>query len=80
MRKVSGNAPQGSHFYLLTLVGANGTHSEAYGTLTLKPGATRLEVFEELRAQALENFPGGCVIAFSLEPNTPPTRPGIERI
>jgi hypothetical protein len=66
---------RGSHFFFITMSQVN--HMGPYmntltGTLTLKPGATRLELFNEIRAEFESRDPkvrGGTVLAFDIQPN-----------
>jgi hypothetical protein len=61
---------QGTHFYFMAIAGPNGFLSEAFGHVTPYPGATRLDVFKDLRKQMLDNCPpNSAVTGFSLELN-----------
>lgn len=62
--------PQGAYFYIIAVAGPNGFRSEAYGTVSPHPAATRLDVFKDLRTQVLSQCPPqSSVVAFHLEPN-----------
>lgn len=66
---------QGSHFWFMTIQtpNAHGYDIGSYqGAFTPAPGATRLNLFNQLLADVQERFPntrGGAAIAFDIQPN-----------
>jgi hypothetical protein len=64
-----------SHFWFLSVMATNaaGPWFNSYqGALTLAPGATRLEVFNQIREEVARNDPrsrGAIAIAFDIQPN-----------
>lgn len=67
-------AEQGTHFWFMTVIGRNalGLRQEDYsGHLNVQPGATRFDMFNELR-QVIADRSGLAditVIAFDIQPN-----------
>ncbi|MFF3547027.1 hypothetical protein ACFYXD_34970 [Streptomyces platensis] len=68
-------AVQGSHFWFATITvpNAQGYWMNGYqGTLTPPPGATRLDMFNAIRAEIDERDPrarGGLMTTFDIQPN-----------
>ncbi|RST04694.1 hypothetical protein EF910_16455 [Streptomyces sp. WAC07149] len=63
---------QGSHFYVLTLQSRNSSVCTVSGTYTPAPGATRNDVYTQLRADLARQYPSmenATVLHFSIEPN-----------
>lgn len=69
------SAEPNSHFWFMSVVTMNAVgpwFNDYQGTLTLAPGATRLEVFNQIREEVAQNDPrsrGSLVIAFDIQPN-----------
>ena len=66
---------QGMHFYLMVIqtpINGGVQTSENYGTCTPEEGATRHDLFEAIKANAIRTNPvaaHGSVIAFDIQPN-----------
>ncbi|MGW6565034.1 hypothetical protein [Streptomyces sp. NPDC054975] len=63
---------QGSHAYVLTLSNPRG-QGMVSGTITPAPGASRYDVYLDIRRHAVSVYPSlgdATVVFFSLEPNT----------
>jgi hypothetical protein len=66
---------QGTHFYFMviqTSINGGTQVSENYGTLTPNEGATRIDLYEAVKADAIRRNPiaaHGAVIAFDIQPN-----------
>ncbi|MFI9598965.1 hypothetical protein ACIHCX_03620 [Streptomyces sp. NPDC052043] len=66
---------QGSHFWMMTIQTPNAAGynvTDYQGTLTPARGATRLDLFNEIREEIYRESPhsrGGVVIAFDVQPN-----------
>lgn len=64
-----------SHFWFMSVmtVNAHGPWANDYqGTLTLVPGATRLEAFNQIREEVAQGDPrsrGAIVLSFDIQPN-----------
>ncbi|MFE0692953.1 hypothetical protein [Streptomyces sp. NPDC058869] len=73
-KKPSSTEPN-SHFWFMSVMTMNAAgpwFNDYQGTLTLAPGATRLEVFNQIREEVAQNAPrsrGALVIAFDVQPN-----------
>jgi hypothetical protein len=70
------NSEQGTHFFLITIqyTRTNGSFgiTSANGAWTPDRKATRLDVFNAIRAELESQHPecrGGAVLAFNLQPN-----------
>ncbi|MFE7410215.1 hypothetical protein [Streptomyces laurentii] len=65
------NQNQGTHAYVLTLADPQGQATSS-GTITPAPGATRNDVYLDLRHEAVHRYSmeRAVVVFFSLEPNT----------
>lgn len=64
-------AEQGTHFWLIAFI-SDCRHLSASGTLTPKPGATRLDMYNLIRDDLVARTPGlrdASVIAFDIQPN-----------
>jgi hypothetical protein len=66
---------QGTHFYFMVIEthtpGGSQT-SENYGTLTPDSGATRIDLYQAIKAEAIRRNPlaaHGAVVAFDIQPN-----------
>ncbi len=68
-------AEQGTHFYFMSMQMSNARGfytTDFQGVLTPKPGQTRLDLFNEIRADFEAREPrvrSGVVIAFDIQPN-----------
>ncbi|MET8826070.1 hypothetical protein ABZX40_13440 [Streptomyces sp. NPDC004610] len=68
---------QGTHHYVLTLqavVGGGVAFASRVGTVTPHPGATRHDIYLDLRAEIVRTSPDlaqGSVLFFDLQPNQP---------
>ena len=66
---------QGSHFWFMSVMAVNSIGpwvNDYQGTLTLVPGVTRLELFNQIREEVAQNDPrsrDAIVLAFVVQPN-----------
>jgi len=63
---------QGTHLYVLSLFIHGYADTTLHGTITPAPGATRRDIFNQLRENAARNdkrWLKALVVFFSLEPN-----------
>ena len=69
------NADQGTHFWFMAIQTPNSRGyfvADYKGTITPEPGATRLDLFNELLDGVGQRWPesrGGVVLAFDIQPN-----------
>jgi hypothetical protein len=69
------SSDQGTHFWFMAIQTPNGSGyclADYQGVCTPCPGATRLDVFNDLREGINRQHPqsrGGTVIAFDIQPN-----------
>lgn len=76
MTRRNDSEKQGTHFWFMTVfkpIPGGGDVRDFRGTASPKPGATRFDLFDEVRAKVNELDPskvGGTVIAFDVQPNT----------
>ena len=72
---MSEDIEQGSHFWFMSVMVVNSIGpwvNDYQGTLRLVPGATRLEVFNQIREEVAQSDPrsrGAIVLAFDVQPN-----------
>lgn len=66
---------QGDYFWFMSVMAVNSVGpwvNDYQGTLTLIPGVTRLELFNQIREEVAQNDPrsrGAIVLAFDVQPN-----------
>ncbi|MGW8762316.1 hypothetical protein ACWGN5_07425 [Streptomyces sp. NPDC055815] len=66
------NHPQGTHMYVLSLQNSQMSACTISGTYTPPPGATRFDILNRLRLDAVRQYPsmeGSIVVYFALETN-----------
>ncbi|MFF0429642.1 hypothetical protein ACFYUJ_35360 [Streptomyces sp. NPDC004520] len=66
------NTGQGTHMYVLSLQNSQMSACTISGTYTPAPGATRFDIFDRLRLDAVREYPsmeGSIVVYFALESN-----------
>lgn len=64
---------QRTHMYVLTIDVPGRSAVTVDGTVTPAPGATRNDVYRDIKARTIRTYPEmarGIVVFFSLEPNT----------
>jgi len=65
-------ATQGSHFWFMVIAMPGGNVGSYQGTITPRPGATRLDMFNQVREDVRRHAPAttaGAVTAFDVQPN-----------